>query len=280
MNFFSSKIGCNIVHGADGGESYTEEVYREELIRYQQYGFSHVEFSHVQSLDVPAAKRLRKLSQELGITIWSLHSEHLNDMREEAEYYRIQEHCAEIGEALGINVAVCHLPNLENRAGDYERDRRIIFRVADLFQARGVRLAVETCGKEDVDYIIRLIDERSSWELGANVDTGHVNLFITHDIGSVIRRFGTRLITLHLQDNYGENDDHQMPGMGMIDWHDVILALKEVEYSGPLMMEMTGPGVKVRRTVERLRDYGIEKERIQGGAYLDWLWQSVKGGGE
>ena len=130
MNFFSSKIGCNIVHGADGGESYTEEVYREELIRYQQYGFSHVEFSHVQSLDVPAAKRLRKLSQELGITIWSLHSEHLNDMREEAEYYRIQEHCAEIGEA-----AICRIwktePAIMNVTGGSSSAWRICSKPAE-----------------------------------------------------------------------------------------------------------------------------------------------------
>ena len=43
------------------------------------------------------------------------------------------------------------------------------------------------------------------------------------------------------------------------------------------MMEMTGIGVKARRTVEKLRDYSIEKERIQGAAYLDWLWKSTTG---
>lgn len=277
MNYFTVKIGCNIVRDPDTEDTYTGAIYEEELRRYTALGFSHVEFSHVVKLDIPAAKRLRALSQKLGIQIWSLHSEHLNDSSREEEYYNIERHCAEIGEALGINVAVCHLPNIENRANDFERDLRIIRNVLEIFRPRGIRLAIETCEKNDVDYIIRLIDTINDPFLGANIDTGHVYCNITHDVGSVIRKFGERIITLHLQDNFGENDDHQMPGMGYIDWHDVIAALKEANYCGPLMMEMTGIGVKARRTVEKLRDYSIEKERIQGAAYLDWLWKSTTG---
>lgn len=277
MNYFTAKIGCNIVRDPDTEDSYTEALYEEELREYSGLGFSHVEFSHVVKLNIPAAKRLRALSQKLGIQIWSLHSEHLNDSSREEEYYNIERHCAEIGKALGINVAVCHLPNIENRANDFERDLRIIRNVLEIFRTHGIRLAIETCEKNDVDYIIRLIDTINDPFLGANIDTGHVYCNIIHDVGSVIRKFGERIITLHLQDNFGENDDHQMPGMGYIDWHDVIAALKEANYCGPLMMEMTGIGVKARRTVEKLRDYCIEKERIQGAAYLDWLWKSTAG---
>lgn len=83
MNYFTAKIGCNIVRDPDTEDSYTEALYEEELREYTALGFSHVEFSHVVKLDIPAAKRLHALSQKLGIQIWSLHSEHLNDSSRE-----------------------------------------------------------------------------------------------------------------------------------------------------------------------------------------------------
>ena len=84
-----------------------------------------------------------------------------------------------------------------------------------------------------------------------------------------------RLFTTHLQDNFGVNDDHQPPGLGEIDWRGTLTALNEIGYNGPLMMEMTGPGVKIRRSVEELRDFNLEKELLFGKAYLEYLSQGI-----
>ena len=42
-------------------------------------------------------------------------------------------------------------------------------------------------------------------------------------------------------------------------------------YQGPLMMELTGASVKVRRTVPQLRDYPLDKEVIFSASYLNFL---------
>lgn len=267
-------IGCNIVDPkCDEGHEYTEEVYERNLSVYKKYGIRHIEFSHVVSLDEEAATRLRRVCQHRGIIPWSLHSEHLNDLSEEKEYYEIEEHCARIASKLGISVMVCHLPNCEPRAKDLDRDLRIITKVADIARNYDVRLGIEPCWDDDINYTIRVVDAIDRPDVGITLDTGHVYCFINRDVAAEIRKAGKRIISLHLQDNYGENDDHQMPGLGGIDWESVIAALKEVDYQGPLMMEMTD-APKAYRTVKQLRTYSIKKEIICGAAYLRYLWDS------
>ncbi len=271
MVAYPVSIGCNIVAGEDKMDSYTEKVYMEQLEIYRDEGFTHVEFSHVFQLDTESSKRLRQRAMELGITIWSVHSWHLNAWTPEAieVYLGQQEHCAMVTGALGASVMVCHLPNIPDRK--FEQSLEIITKVADLCRKNGVRLAIETCAKGEAEEIIKVVDTLNRPDVGINVDTGHCNYFLERAPGDVIRQCGKRVITLHLHDNYAQNDDHQMPGLGTIDWYDTLRALKEIGYSGPLMMEMGGPGGKVRRTVEALRTYGIEKERIQGAAWLAFV---------
>jgi len=53
-------------------------------------------------------------------------------------------------------------------------------------------------------------------------------------------------LTLHLNDNFGptppnydiyDGDLHLVPGLGTIDWVQVILALRAVDYHGPIFVE-------------------------------------------
>lgn len=67
------------------------------------------------------------------------------------------------------------------------------------------------------------------------------------------------------------NDDHQAPGFGYIDWGKLVPAILATGYQGPLMMELTGKSVKLRRTVPQLRDYPLEKEIVFSASYLNFL---------
>ena len=64
-----------------------------------------------------------------------------------------------------------------------------------------------------------------------------------------------------------------MPGLGLINWPEVIRALKESEYDGPLMLEMSD--IKEGRTVPQLSLLTIEKEILFSNAYLRYLWDLV-----
>ncbi|MCF6177565.1 MAG: sugar phosphate isomerase/epimerase [Victivallaceae bacterium] len=260
-------IGCNIVDAdCDNGNNYTEDIYIKNIAKYRKYGFRHLEFSHVLALDEVAAERVREFCRNLGMVPWSIHSEHLNGSGE-AAYLETQTHCATICKALDAKVMVCHIPNVEPHAGDLQRDIKVLTKVADITRSFGLKLAIET---PPYDYIIKIVDVIGRDDVGINLDSGHTFLE-GHDPAEVARKIGKRLFTTHLQDNFGANDDHQPPGLGKIDWESLLTALKEIEYAGPLMIEMTGEGGKVRRSTVELRDFSLEKELIFAKAYLEYL---------
>lgn len=270
-----NRIGCNIVAPEVTSENdYTKDLYIKRVWDYAAYGIKYVEFSHLLALTVEDAAEIRNACRNAGVIPWSVHSEHLNEDVPVEKYFQTQTHCARIADALDARVMVCHLPNLNPRF-DFDRAVKVIEGLADITAAHNVRLAVENCLEGDSEFIIRLIDTVQRTNVGFNLDTGHAFRYQEGYLPELIRKIGKRLITTHIHDNFGLNDDHQMPGMGRIDWNGVLAALQETGYQGALMMEMTGPFVKSRRTVEMLRDYDLEKEVIQGSAYLNYLWNRL-----
>ena len=260
-------IGCNLVDPErDTPDQYTVEAYSVLLPMYRRYGLRHVEFSHVTEIDEADAERLRELARNLGLGLWSIHSEHLNGNRNATEdYLAVQTRCARVARALGTPVFVCHIPNLPPYAQDIDRDQEILSRVADITDAHGLRLAIET--GPPTEYVVALADRLNRPTVGVNLDTGHVVLR-DEDPAESARLIGPRLVTTHLQDNFGVNDDHQAPGMGTIDWRALIRALRDIGYEGPFMVELTGEGNKAHRSVPELRTFDLDKEIVFAIAYL------------
>ena len=295
-----SRIGANLVFTTlpDHEECYTAENYRnllEEYTAYLEY-IGYLEFSHVLNVSPDEAVKLGNHARSLGFEPWSIHSEHLNIGDTLEKYLTIQTHEAEVCAALGCQVMVCHLPNLRPYF-DFERDLDVIGQLSDITRRCGIRLAVETCTapnpeneKEilpDAEFLLRVVETLDRPDVGVNIDTGHCLIGQTRlqedrlekvlsgeeeqTLPALFKRVGKKLFTTHLQDNFGMNDDHQAPGFGYIDWEKLIPAILGTGYQGPLMMELTGMGVKARRTVPQLRKYPLEKELVSAAAYLDFL---------
>jgi len=73
------------------------------------------------------------------------------------------------------------------------------------------------------------------------VDTGHSNKAMRYDNptpADVIRRLGSEVTVLHLNDNDTLTDQHKIPMTGTINWNDVFDALDEIGYSGVYNMEL------------------------------------------
>ena len=295
-----SRIGANLVFPdlPDEEPYYIEKNYIRLLEQYSSYAelIGYLEFSHVLNVTPDQALRIGDKAREVGFSTWSIHSEHLNTGDTVENYLAVQKHEAEVCAALGCRVMVCHLPNLLPYV-DLERDLDVIGRVAELTHANGVRLAVETCGYRDpsgngdylpdADLVIKVVETLDLPDVGVNLDSGHCFIGQTRtkeenldrllsgeepqDLPALVKRFGKKLFTTHLQDNFGLNDDHQAPGFGYIDWKALIPAILATDYQGPLMMELTGMGVKSRRTVPQLRKFPLEKEMIFAASYLNFL---------
>ena len=69
-------------------------------------------------------------------------------------------------------------------------------------------------------------------------DTGHSNL--TGNSMEYPEACGSRLCSLHINDNDGVSDLHLLPGQGTIEWPPLMKAMMAKGYSGPLMLEITG----------------------------------------
>jgi len=84
-----------------------------------------------------------------------------------------------------------------------------------------------------------------------------------------IRVMGSKLINTHLQDGFGELDDHLPPGVGIADWAEIVNALREVKFNRPWMLEIVGR--KDGRKIPELRDFGLEKAMVLGISYLKYF---------
>ncbi len=67
------------------------------------------------------------------------------------------------------------------------------------------------------------------------LDTNHANL--SEPLSDAVRALGASIGTLHISDNDGEQEMHQFPGEGVIDWPGFVDALDAVGYAGPLIYE-------------------------------------------
>ncbi|RLI40282.1 hypothetical protein DRO64_09235 [Candidatus Bathyarchaeota archaeon] len=106
-----------------------------------------------------------------------------------------------------------------------------------------------------VSHIREVIESIGSPSLGICFDTGHVNLFSDPNISmdGEIFEAGEYLMTLHVHDNNGMEDEHKPPGDGSINWSQVIEALKKVNYAGVFMMEVQesdDPDATAKRCLE------------------------------
>ena len=130
--------------------------------------------------------------------------------------------------------------------------------VAGYAAPAGVRLALENTGPRgytgDPQRLVALLEDLGAPNAGAVIDSGHRNL--SGDPAAALRTVGGHLITLHLHDNCGEQDEHLLPGRGNIAWDEVNRALSDVGYDGVFMYEISRP--------EDLRELAANAAWIQG----------------
>lgn len=102
--------------------------------------------------------------------------------------------------------------------------------------------------------------------LGFCVDTGHINLVWHEKLPQIIRKYGERIYSVHLHDNFGQEDSHMHPGEGNIDWKETMAALAESVYELPLTLEV---GCDEENPDESL------KHAYESGLWLDSLYREA-----
>jgi len=116
-------------------------------------------------------------------------------------------------------------------------------------QQMGVRYAFENLPGYhalgwDVQELADLLTEVGVPGTGMCFDTGHANM--TTDVADSLGKTAGTVIYVHLNDNSGKADEHDMPTCGKLDTDDVARKLHQIGYSGTAMLE-------VFYSVDRLR---------------------------
>ena len=153
-----------------------------------------------------------------------------------------------ISAMLGVKWAVVHPVQLKEDA-DLERDikynHEIYDKYVELASSLGVGLAFENMADVDnkrrfgvtADELSALVDSFGSEYIGACWDFGHGNRVFADQPEQLIK-LGSRLKATHVDDNVGKDDLHLIPFFGTAKWHDIMKALRDINYGGDFNFEL------------------------------------------
>ncbi|MBS7660155.1 MAG: sugar phosphate isomerase/epimerase [Candidatus Bathyarchaeia archaeon] len=122
----------------------------------------------------------------------------------------------------------------------------------------GLRITVENV-PEPFPFLLKKVKEferfyealgEDGLNLGITFDVGHAN--INGEINEFIKRFGSKIVHIHVHDNNGDFDAHLGVGFGSINWVEVISAVKKINYRGALVVESKGNIGESIQTLKKL----------------------------
>lgn len=264
----SIKIGCNTLYPEGrlvGETTFTLPRQLRALEIIAEAGFDAAEYSHGAPLAPDELVRVAEHARSLGVLGWSAHAWQAlagDESQIEPVLAKFRD-AAQMARLLEVSVLVVHSGGSMEPAGLESRRRANSETLAALAEmvGPGITVAVENCGsRADWEFLVEMVSACPAPNVGLNIDTGHANI---HDLGveQAIRMAGGRIRTTHLQDNYGQRDDHLPPGEGTIDFVAALRAFREVGYQGVYMVEITDcphgrepdPVGDTRRAAQNLR---------------------------
>lgn len=261
-----------------GLSTYAKTIDEKLFLQYREAGISTMEIAQpvdiLESLDF---KEIYILSQKYGIRLNSLHlpfapSDRFDISNPEICEKTIEYHTQLIKKAaaIGIKKFIIH-PSTEPIKPDKRRERmncakESLSRLAEIAAAEGAVMCVEdlprTClGRNSVEIAeLVSVDER----LRLCLDTNHL---FAEALPDYIRKFGRRIVTLHVSDYDFLNERHWLPGEGDIDWQAVASALNEVGYNGPWLYEVgfERPDTLIADRVLTCEDFAHNAKEIFAG---------------
>ena len=76
--------------------------------------------------------------------------------------------------------------------------------------------------------------------VGICLDFGHAHLM--GDVADAVETVAEHLITTHVHDNRGRDDDHLVPYQGSIDWASALVHMQKIGYDGTYLLELANTG--------------------------------------
>jgi len=137
--------------------------------------------------------------------------------------------------------------------------------IADYAAERDVKLAFEPLNRFETDLVntveqgLELIQDIGRANVGFLLDTFHMNIE-EKDIPNAIRRAGPHIFEFHAC-----SSDRGTPGEDHLPWPQIVAALAEVAYTGPVVIEAFTPKIKeIARAVSLWRPLAESEDALAG----------------
>lgn len=164
------------------------------------------------------------------------------------------EQSLEVSAMMGVDIVVVHplhwMPYLGHEKEAFDLNVEYYKSLVPLARNLGVRIALENmwqrevkrkCICTDVAGFAKdhadLIDAIDSEWVVACLDVGHCSL-VGEEAQDTIRVLGhDRLKSVHLHDNDYQGDRHTLPGLGQMNWDEIMKAFDDIKYDGEFTYE-------------------------------------------
>ena len=245
----------NTSYGLYSAERAIEKISEHgyDCIDYQ--GFVNVEtdfFNLPLSEFEEELKKQRAFIENLGLTVSQAHAPWRHPVQDATPEGRAFWTEAMKKSIFGTHVLGCHrfvvhplMPYYDTAEGAEEvwaLNEAFVAELADYAAQYGVTVCVENLPfpkypLTTVEQVCTLVDKVNRSNLKVCLDVGHAAIFYGADVGAAVRYIGNRLEAVHVHDNMGEQDEHLIPGDGIVDFDGFCAALKEIGFSGVISLE-------------------------------------------
>lgn len=228
----------------------------QRLLWLRDRGVGHIGFDGFRRDDEQTYASIRRAIAASGLNLLVVHGEPPlvapdgDDKALRAAHRRVLGRA----QALGAQLVVLHYRLVTDPQADMaDHDRRMTDLLRWLSaeaEAIGVSIAVENLPLQHtfgyrVEELVRYVASLELPNVRFCLDSGHAHLSGL-DVAQAVRQGGKWLLTTHFHDNLGLADPrdpiacvdrHLAPGLGTINWPEVILALRDIHFPGPIMFE-------------------------------------------
>jgi len=228
------------------------------LRRIAEAGFTHVHWchewntAHVYSME--EIVQIGEWLRQYGLRLLDLHAPHGREQHwgsdsedgRSASVARIRNRL-EMTAHLAGQAIVLHLPPVPTCVSElpayWTALRRSMDELLVVSRKTGIRIALENMVDDDFLALERCLAEYGSDRVGLCYDSGHGN--IGQDGLGHLDRHRDRLISVHLHDNDGKHDQHNVPFTGAVDWPRLAKILAGSSYRDCVSMESNMRGEKI-----------------------------------
>lgn len=241
---------------------------RIPLIREAGFQATSLWWGHDQDFEDVPKDQTAALVRDAGLYLENIHApyEGSNDLwspdssiRQKAVLDRLGwiEDCARYQ----IPILVMHATKGPDLPGPIQYGMESMGKIVKEAEKIKVTLALENTHR--VDCLDMILTEFDTPTLGLCYDTSHAWIGMKSQL-TILDKWKHRLVNLHLSDNDGQDDQHWLPGEGIIDWPAVGQSLPEQIASGCFMLEV----------FPKKEEAGIEPEIFLRKAYekVQWIY--------